>query len=97
MEVKNSDIQTQVIQKIKRLRIERGISQQALSDILGISDGQVGNIESPKFQHKYTLKQLYDFCEFVKYPLELLFLTKEELSSKDAINLLINKIIRYDE
>ena len=94
---KNSEIQEQVIQTIKRLRTERGISQLALSNILGISDGQVGNIESPKYQHKYTLKQLYDFCSFVEYPFENLFLTQEELKSKDAIRILIDKIIKYDE
>ncbi len=97
MASKNSEIQEQVIQTIKRLRTERGISQLALSNILGISDGQVGNIESPKYQHKYTLKQLYDFCSFVEYPFENLFLTQEELKSKDAIRILIDKIIKYDE
>lgn len=97
MESKNSEIQEQVIQNIKKIRTERGISQLALSNILGISDGQVGNIESSRFQHKYTLKQLYDFCSFVEYPFELLFLSEEELKSKDAIKLLITKIIKYDE
>ena len=97
MDLKNTNIQTQVIQTIKKLRIERGISQLSLSNILGVSDGQIGNIESPKYQHKYTLKQLYDFCSFVEYPLENLFLTDEELKSKDAIKLLIKKIIEYDK
>lgn len=97
MTSKNSEIQEQVIQTIKRLRTERGISQLALSNILGISDGQVGNIESPKYQHKYTLKQLYDFCSFVQYPFENLFLSKDELQSKEAIRILIDKIIKYDE
>ncbi len=69
----------------------------ALSNIIGVSDGQVGNIESPKFSHKYTLKQLYDFCIFVKYPFEKLFLTDEELKSKDVVKLLISKIVEYDQ
>lgn len=97
MTSKNSEIQEQVIQTIKQLRTERGISQLALSNILGISDGQVGNIESPKYQHKYTLKQLYDFCSFVKYPFENLFLSKDELQSKESIRILIDKIVKYDE
>ena len=97
MDLRNSDIQTQVIQKIRKLRIERGISQLSLSNILGVSDGQIGNIESPKYQHKYTLKQLYDFCSFIEYPFENLFLSEDELKSSNAINLLITKIIEYDK
>lgn len=97
MDFKNTDIQTQVIQIIKKLRVERGISQSSLSKILGVSDGQIGNIESPKYQHKYTFKQLYDFCSFVEYPFESLFLSDDELESKDAIRILIERIIEYDK
>lgn len=97
MKSKNSEIEEQVIHKIKQLRIERNISQLALSDILGISDGQIGNIESPRYQHKYTLKQIYTFCSFIEYPFEKIFLTDEELSSNKYINTLIIKIIQYEE
>jgi putative transcriptional regulator len=97
MNLKNTDIQNQVIQTVKKLRIEQGISQSSLSNILGVSDGQIGNIESPKYQHKYTLKQLYDFCSFIKYPFENLFLSDNELKSKDAIKILIKKLIEYDK
>lgn len=97
MKSKNSPIEELVIQKIKQLRIERNISQLALSDILGISDGQIGNIESPKYQHKYTLKQIYTFCTFIEYPFEKIFLTDKELNSNKYINTLITKIIEYEE
>lgn len=93
---KNSNIEDSVIQKIKRLRIERNISQSALSDILGISDGQIGNIESPKYQHKYTIKQIHEFCSFIEYPFENIFLSDEELKSKNIVKLLIEKIIEYE-
>lgn len=96
MNCKNSNIEDQVIQKIRRLRIERNISQSALSDILGISDGQIGNIESPKYQHKYTLKQIYEFCSFIEYPFENIFLKEEELKSKNIVKLLIKKIVEYE-
>lgn len=69
----------------------------ALSDILDVSDGQIGNIESPRFQHKYTLKQIYTFCTFIDYPFEKVFLSDEELASKNSIALLIKKIIQYEE
>lgn len=97
MKSKNSPIEELVIQKIKQLRIERNISQLALSDILGISDGQIGNIESPRYQHKYTLKQIYTFCSFIEYPFERIFLSDEELNSNKYINTLITKIIQYEE
>ena len=69
----------------------------ALSDILNVSDGQIGNIESSRFQHKYTLKQIYTFCTFINYPFEKVFLSDEELASKNSIALLIKKIIQYEE
>jgi len=68
-----------------------------MSNILGISDGQVGNIESPRYQHKYTLKQIYTFCSYIDYPFEKIFLTDDEILSKRHINILIEKIIQYDE
>ena len=94
---KNSDIEDLVIQKIKQLRTERNISQSALSDILGISNGQIGNIESPRYQHKYTLKQIYTFCTFIEFPFEKIFLTDKELASSDNVKILIEKIIEYEE
>lgn len=96
MKSRNTDIEEQVIQKIKQLRIERNISQLALSNILSISDGQIGNIESPRYQHKYTLKQIYTFCSFIKYPFECIFLTKEELAMENNMTILIEKIIEYE-
>lgn len=90
-------IEESIIMKIRELRLERNISQMALSDILNVSDGQIGNIESPRFQHKYTLKQIYTFCTFIDYPFEKVFLSDEELASKNSIALLIKKIIQYEE
>lgn len=90
-------IEEAIIMKIRKLRLERNISQMALSDILNVSDGQIGNIESSRFQHKYTLKQIYTFCTFINYPFEKVFLSDEELASKNSIALLIKKIIQYEE
>ncbi len=98
MQIKNTSIQETVIQRVKSLRINNNISQLQLGSILGISSGQVGNIESPRFQHKYTLKQIYLFCEHINYPFEKIFLTDDELKETDnQTNLLIKKIIEYDE
>lgn len=96
MDYKNSETEVLIIQRIKALRIEHNISQLALSHVLGVSDGQIGNIESPRFQHKYTLKQIYDFCKFIDYPFEKVFLTDDELDADNKIDLLIEKIIDYE-
>lgn len=96
MEKQISDYQESIIQKIKLLRNERKISQLGLSCILGISGGQVGNIENPRFQHKYTLKQIYSFCEHINYPFERIFLTTEETLKPDKNEILIKKIIEYE-
>ena len=96
MEYKNSKIEENIILKIRNLRMEHGLSQQGLSNVLGVSEGQIGNIESPRFQHKYTLKQIYKFCEFIDYPFERIFLTDDELSSSNKTNLLIERIIEYE-
>lgn len=44
-----SDYQQQVINKIKALREKQGITQLAFSKMLGISPGQMGNIDSIRF------------------------------------------------
>ena len=97
MHSKKTEIEERIILKVKELRIARNISQLELSSILGISSGLVGNIESPRFQHKYTLKQLHQFCTAIDFPFEKLFLTDEELTSDNSIKVLIEKIIQYDE
>lgn len=92
----NNEIQYAIIQKIKALRIEHNISQTVLSEILGISSGQVGNIESSRFPHKYTLKQIYSFCSYIDYPVENIFLSEADLKSFNKCEQLIKKIIEYD-
>ena len=97
MVVDSVDYQDRVIQEIKKIRTEHKISQAKLSEILGISRGQVGNIENPNYTHKYTLKQIVDFCKYVNYPIEKIFLPDMEVSIEcsSAINTLIEKIVRY--
>ena len=97
MHSKKTEIEEKIILKVKELRMASNISQLELSSMLGISNGLVCNIESPSFQHKYTLKQLHLFCTVIDYPFEKLFLTDEELISDNSIKILIEKIIQYDE
>lgn len=93
------DNQDRIIQTIKKLRIEEGISQSKISEILGISRGQVGNIESPVYPHKYTLKQIDTLCKALNYPIEKLFLPDTEISPvcSKVINDLIKSIVKYEQ
>ena len=93
------DNQDRIIQTIKKLRIEEGISQSKISEILGISRGQVGYIESPVYPHKYTLKQIDTLCKALNYPIEKLFLPDTEISPvcSKVINDLIKSIVKYEQ
>lgn len=92
------DYQDRVIQEIKKIRTEHKISQAKLSEILGISRGQVGNIENPNYTHKYTLKQIVAFCKYLDYPIEKIFLPNEKIAPEcsKAIHMLVESVIKYE-
>lgn len=92
-----SDYQNTIILKIRKLREEFGYSQKDVAEILGISPGQLGNIESSKAPNKYTLSQIYTLCNTFHTRIEQLFIDDDEYGSRDIINLLITKIIQYGE
>lgn len=91
-------IQIDVINIIRELRNDNNLSQSGFADIIGISYGLVGNIESSRYTHKYTIGQLKKATEYFNYPFENLFLTDEEIkmSKREVIDLLIKKIAEYD-
>jgi transcriptional regulator with XRE-family HTH domain len=94
----NIDYQDKIIQRIKKLREDNGISQAKLSEILGISRGQVSNIENPHYSHKYTLKQIDTICKHLDYPIEKIFLPNVKIASEcsEAVDAVINSIIKYE-
>lgn len=53
-----TQIEEYVIAKVKKLRVERGISQAALGDMMNLSRGFVGDVENPKSRAKYNLNHL---------------------------------------
>ena len=59
----------------------------------------MGNIESPKFKHKYTIKQIHNFCNYLNFPFEKIFLEDRELEkpTSEVINALIVKLIEYEK
>jgi putative transcriptional regulator len=93
-----SDYQLSIILRIKREREVRGLGQKNIADILKISLGQVGNIESPKYPHKYTLRQLDTLCKHFKMPTEQLFIPDDSYLQDNAniTSILIDKIIEYE-
>ena len=96
--MKKSNYQLEIIFKIKREREARGLGQKNIANILGISEGHVGNIESPKFPQKYTLKQLDILCKYFNIPTEQLFIP-DNLYIQEDINitaLLVEKIVEYE-
>lgn len=89
-----TDFQNEVVNRIRQLRIDRDVSQIGLANIIDVSNGQIGNIESPKFQHKYTLKHLNLIAKF--FNVSIIYLLT---GNNDAIDIdyLIQLLIKYDE
>ncbi|GGE20357.1 helix-turn-helix domain-containing protein [Sphingobacterium cellulitidis] len=47
-----------LIERVKKLRLERGISQAQLAHLLDVSTGFIGHVESSKDRAKYNLNML---------------------------------------
>lgn len=95
--IEKTDYQFQIIQNVRKIRLEHDVTQSGLGDILGLSKGQIGNIESTKYPQKYTLKQLYHICCHFEVSLQSILFTEEEQNTKNEIELLIKKIIEYEQ
>lgn len=70
--------QIRVIGRVKKLRLAKQVTQKNLADILGMSTGHIGNIESEKFANKYTLPQLQTIANHFGVKLETLFMNYNE-------------------
>ena len=93
-----TEYQNSIILKLKKIRLENEYSQKNIADILGISPGQLGNIESPIAPNKYTLKQIFALCNHFNTPIEDIFIEKRDLNTENnLVNLLITKIIKYGD
>ena len=95
-----SEYQIEIIDRIRKLREEKKYTQEKLAYAIGLSPGQIGNIESPKFVLKYTLEHIYKICNEFHIPIEHIFLEDSDFENKvniDIINLLISKIVQYEK
>ncbi|MDQ1140098.1 helix-turn-helix domain-containing protein [Pedobacter agri] len=65
-------IEQLVIDKVRELRLEAGLSQYDLAIAMGLSKGFIGDVENPKRRAKYNLNHLEklteifhcSFCDF---------------------------------
>lgn len=53
-----TEIEQYVIDKVKEMRIERGLSQSDLALQLDVTNGFIGKVESPKLPAKYNLNHI---------------------------------------
>lgn len=94
MKILKTPYQIEVINRVRNIRVEHNVSQVQLANILNVSNGQIGNIESTKYSHKYTLSQLFCICKHFKMNIVQLFLPNEKEVTIDQV---IEKIIEYDK
>ena len=93
-------LQNDVVFRIRTLREKNGYSQSRIAELLGLSKGQVGNIETPKQPHKYTLTQLELLCKEFSIPIEpieQLFCSSPKEAATITIKDLVHKIIEYQQ
>lgn len=64
--IKKSSVDWYIVNKVRDLRIKRGMSQEELAIHLGISRGFIGHIESPEFVSKYSMVQLNAIAKIFK-------------------------------
>ena len=93
-----TEYQQIVINRIKRIRETKGVTQLAIAKLLNISPGQMGNIDSYKQPHKYTIKQIVTVCDSLGVEIEEIlfpngFSSRRTYSVRDVVD----AIIRYQE
>lgn len=65
MENSLSDIEIYIIQRVKSIRKEKGLTQEQLSLKLDKGVGFIGDIEAPSKKAKYNIKHLNDIAKIL--------------------------------
>lgn len=68
-----SEVDLFVINKIREKRKELKISQRGLAEILGCSDGFIGQVESEKYNIRYSVHQVYTIAKEFECPVSDFF------------------------
>ncbi|MFT3981187.1 MAG: helix-turn-helix transcriptional regulator [Ferruginibacter sp.] len=58
IEIKIAEIDLYLIDKARKLRVDKGISQVSLSIAMGLAEGTVGRIENPRERAKYNIRHI---------------------------------------
>jgi len=61
-----SPIEQYVIDRVREMRIERKISQRELADLLEMSNGFIGMVESPIKRAKYNLQHIEKLAKILE-------------------------------
>ena len=58
-----SDVEQYIIDRVKEIRTEKGISQRELSYLLEMSQGFIAKVENPNLRAKYNINHVYKIAE----------------------------------
>ncbi len=61
-----SKIELYVINRVKEIRLENGISQAELARLLDVSEGFIGNVENKNYRAKYNIKHLNELAKIFR-------------------------------
>lgn len=87
--------QYEVISRLKKAREDKNFTQASVAKHLGISPGQLGNIESYKQCHKFTLAQILKICDLLEIDIVEIFLPNKEGNVEPRE--VIEEIVKYQE
>lgn len=60
-----SEIEDYVINAVKERRIKKGLSQAGLAHLMDVSEGFIGNVESPNYRAKYNLNHINQLAKIL--------------------------------
>jgi len=95
IEIIISELDFYLIEKVRELRIKSKLSQVALAQKIGVSEGYIGNIENHRQSNKYNIRMLAR----IAIALELksyLDLFPEKIYSNDLVKIKIDLIDKAD-
>jgi transcriptional regulator with XRE-family HTH domain len=87
--------QYEVISRLKKLREEKNYTQASIAKLLEISPGQLGNIESIKQEHKFTLAQILKICDLLE--IDIVDILLPERGKDVEPRKLLEAIVAYQE
>lgn len=87
----DDDMSSNLGEKVKQLRIRRGLKQDDLKEILQLSRSQVSNLESGR--RNLSLRQLEKLCEYFKVDMSYFLM---EVTSDSCLDLIEKAKLLFD-